>query len=252
MINYDLKGRVAIVTGGASGIGFACAELLAKSGASVAIWDLKEESLSKAKASLSEIGTPIHTIAVDVSNSKAVADATAETVATLGSLDILVNNAGISGAPLASADYSDDDWRKVMAVNLDGAFFCQREAINVMKKTGGGSIINMASILGQVGFATAPAYTTSKHAIVGMTKSAAMEYAADGIRVNTAGPGFIHTPLVDYTLDDETQAFLANKHALNRLGKPEEVAHLVAWLASDGSSFVTGAYYPVDGGYLAQ
>jgi NAD(P)-dependent dehydrogenase (short-subunit alcohol dehydrogenase family) len=140
----------------------------------------------------------------------------------------------------------------VIGVNLDGVFYCTRAEIRVMKDRGGGSIINMASILGAVGFPGAVAYVAAKHGVLGLTKNAAIEHAADGIRVNAVGPAFIRTPLVEDSLDADTLAFLEGQHVLGRLGVSEEVADLVAWLAGDGSSFATGAYYPIDGGYLAR
>ena len=176
----------------------------------------------------------------------------AEVVAELGGVDIVVGNAGIGGEAKAAGDYSDESWHQVIAVNLDGVFFTQRAAIRAMKSRGGGSVINMASVLGQVGFATASAYVAAKHGVVGMTKAAAWEHAADGIRVNVVGPGFILTPLLEQNLDQAAIDFLAAQHAPQRMGQPEEVAELVGWLASDAASFVTGAYYPVDGGYLAR
>jgi len=175
-----------------------------------------------------------------------------DVVASLGRVDIAVCNAGIGGAANTSGDYSDEDWQQVIGINLNGVFYTQRAAIRAMKATGGGSIINMASILGQVGFATASAYTAAKHGVVGLTQAAAWEHAADGVRVNAVGPGFIMTPLLSKHLDQPTLDFLGTQHALQRLGKPEEVAELVSWLASDGSSFATGTYYPIDGGYLAR
>jgi NAD(P)-dependent dehydrogenase (short-subunit alcohol dehydrogenase family) len=139
-----------------------------------------------------------------------------------------------------------------MSVNLDGVFYCTREEIRVMRERGGGSIVNMASILGSVGFANSVAYVSAKHGVVGLTKNAALEHASDGIRVNAVGPGFIRTPLVESALDADALAFIESLHALGRLGTSEEVAELVGWLASDAASFVTGSYYPVDGGYLAR
>lgn len=252
MINYGLDGKVAVITGGASGIGLACAHTMARSGADVSVWDLDEAALDEALKGLAQYGHHTHGAVVDVADSARVDKAMEDVVANLGRVDIAVCNAGIGGEASTSGDYSDEGWHQVIGINLNGVFFTQRAAIQAMKASGGGSIINMASILGQVGFATASAYTAAKHGVVGLTQAAAWEHAADGIRVNAVGPGFIMTPLLTKNLDQPTLDFLGTQHALQRLGTPEEVAELVAWLASDGSSFATGTYYPIDGGYLAR
>lgn len=252
MINYELNGKVAMVTGAASGIGFAVAEKLAQSGAAVSLWDVSADHLQTAIEKLKQYDVPLLNIQADVSDAEAVAKGVEQTVNELGRLDIAVNNAGISGAAAKSADYPLDSWNKVIDVNLNGVFYCQRAQLQAMVKQQGGSIINMASVMGQVGIAMSSAYVAAKHGVVGMTKAAALEHAEDGIRVNSVGPGFIKTPLLDANLDDAAKQFLASKHALNRLGEPNEIAELVAWLASDASSFVTGTYYAADGGFLAQ
>jgi 2-dehydro-3-deoxy-L-rhamnonate dehydrogenase (NAD+) len=251
MINYELDGKVAVITGGASGIGLACAHA-ARSGAGVCLWDLKGEALETAVAELAQYGNPTRTAIVDVSDSDQVTRAMEDVADALGQVDIVVANAGIGGETKSTAEYSDASWHQMIGVNLDGVFYTQRAGIQAMRRSGGGSMINMASILGQVGFAMSSAYVAAKHAVVGMTKAAAWEHAADGVRVNAVGPGFIITPLLEANLDQPTMDFLASQHALQRLGRPEEVAELVAWLASDASSFITGAYDPVDGGYLAR
>jgi len=252
MVNYDLKGKVAMVTGAASGIGFAVAEKLAASGAAVSLWDVSEDHLQTAVEQLKKYDVPLQAVVADVSDFEAVADGVERVVKELGRLDIGVNNAGIGGAAEKSGDYPIASWNQVINVNLNGVFYCQRAQLQAMVPQGGGSIINMASVLGQVGIANSSAYVAAKHGVVGMTKAAALEHAADGVRINSVGPGFIKTPLLDANLDEDTKAYLASKHALNRLGEPGEIGELVAWLASDAASFVTGTYYAADGGFLAQ
>jgi NAD(P)-dependent dehydrogenase (short-subunit alcohol dehydrogenase family) len=253
MNSYGLGGKTAVITGGASGIGRACAHVMARSGADISIWDRDQDTIDMVLKELEGYDYRLHGLVVDVSDSGAVDRAMDQVVDALGHVSIAVCNAGIGGESVVSGECSDEAWHNVIRVNLDGVFYTQRAAIRVMKATGrGGSIINMASILGAVGFPTAGAYTAAKHGVLGLTQVAAWEHAGDGIRINAVGPGFIHTPLVDEHLTEEQQAGLATQHALQRMGQPEEVAELVAWLASDGASFATGAYYPIDGGYLAR
>lgn len=251
MIDYQLKGKTAIVTGGVSGIGLAVAELLAASGARISLWDLKQEAVDRTATALRDKGAEAIGIALDVTDEAAVEAAVKRTVEALGGVDIAVNNAGIAGPAASSGDYPIDGWRRVIDVNLSSVFLCQRAQIQAMRASGkGGSIINMASILGQVGYAGSVAYAAAKHGVVGLTQTAAWEHAADSIRINAVGPGFISTPLLEQ-MDPKVRATLEARHALKRLGKPEEVAALVAWLASDAASFATGTYYAIDGGYLA-
>ena len=245
-------GKVALVTGGGSGIGEACAHRLARDGAAVLVADIDFDHASAVADAVTAAGGRAEPYQADVSDPAAVDEMVQAAVDRLGGLDVGVNNAGIGGAQAPTGEYPLDSWRAVMGVNLDGVFYCTRAEIRVMKERGGGSIVNMASILGAVGFPGAVAYVAAKHGVVGLTQNAALEHAADGIRVNAVGPGFIHTPLVEASLDTDALAFLEGQHALSRLGRPEEVAELVAWLASDAASFATGAYYPLDGGYLAR
>ncbi len=245
----DLKGKVAFVTGGASGIGEACSLMLANQGAAVAVVDLKLDTAQSVADQINSKGGKAIALAADVSDEAQVAKAVNDTVAQLGRLDIAVNNAGIGGDQAPTADQTVEGWRKVISINLDGVFYCMKNQIPQMLKTGGGSIINMASILGQVGFANSAGYVAAKHGVVGLTKSAALEYATEKIRVNSVGPGFINTPLLS-ALPKEALEPIAQLHAVKRLGESEEVAAMVTFLASDEASFITGNYYAVDGGYL--
>jgi NAD(P)-dependent dehydrogenase (short-subunit alcohol dehydrogenase family) len=251
MSEPSFKDRVALVTGGASGIGEACVMTFARGGAKVAVVDLNADLGAKTVAAVKDAGSDAIFLEVDVAKPEAVERMVADTVKQFGSLDIAVNNAGISGETRPTGEYSIDNWRKVIDVNLSSVFYCMHFEIKQMLKQGGGAIVNMASILGSVGFANSPAYVAAKHGVVGLTKSAALEYAKQGIRINSVGPAFIKTPLLN-ALDEQTMAQLDAMHALGRMGKPKEVGDLVGFLCSEEASFLTGAYYLADGGYTAQ
>jgi NAD(P)-dependent dehydrogenase (short-subunit alcohol dehydrogenase family) len=246
------EGRVALVTGAASGIGEACALELARGGASVAVVDMNRELGERVVASVQVAGGEAIFLEVDVSDPEAVERMVADTSAAFGGLDIAVNNAGIGGEIAPTEEQSIAGWRKVIEVNLNSVFYCMRSEIPAMLERGGGSIINMSSILGSVGIANSSAYVAAKHGVVGLTKSAALEYGERGIRVNSVGPAFIRTPLLEKSMNDDALTQLAAVHAVGRLGASEEVAGLVAFLASDEASFLTGAYYLADGGYTAR
>jgi NAD(P)-dependent dehydrogenase (short-subunit alcohol dehydrogenase family) len=251
MARYEVEGKVAFITGGGSGIGAAVARVLAGSGAAVALADI---SLDAAEAVAQEIeagGGTAMAVQLDVADPDAVDRVVQGVAGSLGGLDIGINNAGITGGGGLAGEYDNDSWRRVMSINLDGVFYCQRAEIQAMLAAGrGGAIVNLASVLGQVGTGRSPGYVAAKHAVVGLTKAAAIGHAPDGIRVNSVGPGYIDTPLLA-AVPSERMAEIAALHPLGRLGRAEEVAELIAWLASPAASFATGAYYPVDGGYLA-
>ena len=252
MAQYDFSEKVAIVTGGASGIGKAVVEKLAEGGAKVVVADFDEVGGKATVDKINADGGTASFFKVDVANVEEVEAMVRFAVDTYGGLHIAVNNAGIGGASAPTGEYGIEDWNRVIDINLNGVFYGLRYQIPAMLESGGGSIVNIASILGSVGFASAPAYVAAKHGVVGLTKNAAIEYATRGIRVNSVGPGFIKTPLLDKNLDEETLEVIAGMHPVQRLGTPEEVANLVVFLASDDASFLTGAYYLVDGGYTAQ
>lgn len=251
-MSQRFENKTVIVTGGASGIGEACVQLLAREGANVVVADLNEDHAKKAAAEVEKSGGKAAAFAVDVSDAKAVEAMVNFAVKTYGGLYGAVNNAGIGGPSEPIGDYDIDAWHKVLNVDLHAVFYCMKYELAAIEASGGGSIVNMSSILGTNGFSTAPAYVASKHALVGMTKSAALEYSKRGIRINAVGPGFIRTPLLDENLEPEDIEGLVALHPIGRLGKSEEVAALTAFLLSEDASFVTGSYHLVDGGYSAQ
>lgn len=245
------SGKVAIVTGGGSGIGLSTAILYAANGAKVVVSDVNEQHGNEAVGKIKDQGGEAIFIKADVSKPEDCEQLVKKTTDAFDRLDIACNNAGIGGESNPVADMSIEGWNKVVAVNLSSVFYCMKYQVPAMLKNGGGAIVNMASILGQVGFANSAAYVAAKHGVVGLTQNAAIEYSKQGIRINAVGPGFIETPLLS-GMDDAAKKGLVQLHPIGRLGKPEEVAELVIWLSSGKASFVTGSYYAIDGAYLAQ
>jgi NAD(P)-dependent dehydrogenase (short-subunit alcohol dehydrogenase family) len=249
----EFTGKVALVTGAASGIGRAVAIGYAREGAKVVVSDIDEKGGEETVRLVKETGSDAAFIKTDVSDPKQVEDLVRSCVSTFGGLHLACNNAGIGGESNSTADYSIDGWHKVININLNSVFYCLKYEIPAITNSGGGAIVNMASILGQVAFSHAPAYVAAKHGVVGLTQTAAVEFAASGVRVNSIGPGFIQTPMISALEQDrQMNDMLVSLHPIGRLGKPEEVADAVIWLCSSKSTFVVGAYIEVDGGYLAR
>lgn len=246
-----LHGKVAIVTGASSGIGKAIALLYAAAGAKVVVSDINEKGANDVISEIKGTGGEAVFVKADTSKPGDNKMLVEQGVQQYGGLHIAVNNAGIGGPIMPTGEYPVEGWDKVISINLSGVFYGMRYQIPAMLSSGGGSIVNMASILGKVGTKGSPAYVAAKHGVIGLTETAALEYASQNIRINAIGPGYIRTPLLD-TLDAVTLKALEGLHPMGRLGTSEEVAELALWLNSDKASFVTGSYYNVDGGYLAQ
>lgn len=254
----QLEGKVGIITGAGSGIGRATALAFAREGARVVVSDLNEATANETRDLIVDAGGEAVSLRVDVANESDNEALVRAAVDSFGRLDIAFNNAGIEGLIASTVDYPSKDWDKIIAINLSSVYYGMKYQIPRLREQGdGGSIINTASILGLVGFANTPGYTAAKHGVVGLTKVAALENAPYGIRVNAINPGFIETPLVmerGVKAGESREAYeqLVALHPMGRLGRPEEIANAVVWLASDASSFVTGISLPVDGGYTAR
>ncbi|MEW9674076.1 SDR family NAD(P)-dependent oxidoreductase [Ammoniphilus sp. 3BR4] len=246
-----LHGKVAIVTGGASGIGEFTVREMVKEGASVIIADFNAELGHQLMDELNLKEYKTIFVKTDVTKEQEVDSLVRRAVNEFGKLDIMVSNAGI-GKNGPTEEVTLEEWHKVLSVNLDGVFLSAKYAVKAMKENGGGTIINVASILGHVGTPQVLSYTSSKGAVVNMTRALAVEYAKNNIRVNAVCPGYIHTPLLKKNLTEEALKQLVNLHPIGRLGESQEVAKSIVFLASEDASFITGTSLMVDGGYTAQ
>lgn len=246
------KDKVALVTGGSSGIGKATALAFAKKGAKIVIADWKENR--ETIDSIKNLGGEVIFVKCDVSKASDVKKLVKKTINTFGRLDFAFNNAGIEGISARVQDCTEENWDKTISVNLKGVWLCMKYEIPEMLKQGKGAIVNCASVAGLIGFQGLPAYVASKHGVIGLTKTAALEYAKLGIRVNVVCPGVIQTAMIDRLTGKKKEVIeqFTDLEPVGRFGEPEEIANAVVWLCSDEASFVTGIEMPVDGGFVAQ
>jgi NAD(P)-dependent dehydrogenase (short-subunit alcohol dehydrogenase family) len=249
-----VDGKVALVTGGSGGIGRATALEFAHQGAKVVVSDLLVEAGQETVQLINAAGGEATFIKTDVTQAAQVEGLVGQTLETYGHLDCAFNNAGIEGGMAKTGDYDKQRWDQVININLKGVWLCMKYEIQHMLSHGGGAIVNTASVAGLVGFRYGPAYVASKHGVNGLTKTAALEYAKAGIRVNAVCPGVIKTPMFERGLhkNPRLEERFAASHPIGRIGKPEEIARAVVWLCSAAASFVTGIQMPVDGGFVAQ
>ncbi|HEY8446257.1 MAG TPA: SDR family oxidoreductase [Thermomicrobiales bacterium] len=253
-MNAAMQGKVAVVTGAASGIGRATALAFAKEGARVVVSDVDAEGGEATVRMIRECGGEAIFVRADVSRTAEVRELIATAVGTFGRLDYAFNNAGIEGESAPTADATEENWDRVIDINLKGVWLCMKHELPAMLESGGGAIVNCASVAGLVGFPGIGPYVASKHGIVGLTKTAALEYATAGIRINAVCPGVIQTPMIDRFTGGAKEAAeeMVAMEPVGRFGTPEEIAAAVVWLCSDAASFVTGVALPVDGGLVAR
>ena len=253
-MSNTFEGRTALVTGGGSGIGRAAAIAFAAAGANVVVADVDEAGGAETVAQIEAASGTAVFVAADVSQSVAVENMVGAAVAAYGGLDCAFNNAGIQGELSQTADCSEENWDAITGINLKGVWLCMKYEIAQMLKQGSGAIVNNASNFGLVGSNGMPAYSASKHGVIGLTKTAALEYAQRGIRVNAVCPGPVQTPLVDKILEGKPEIIdaIISREPVGRMGEAEEIAHAVVWLCSPQASFVVGSVLSVDGGFVAQ
>ena len=252
-MTVSMKGRTALVTGGGSGIGRATALAFARAGANVVVADIDVAGGNETLALIGSLAGG-HFVEADVSKSPAVEALVKVTVETFGSLDFAFNNAGIQGEISQTVDCTEENWDRIIGINLKGVWLCMKYEIAQMLKQGAGAIVNNSSNFGLVGSNGMPAYSASKHGVIALTKTAALEYAQSGIRVNAVCPGPVETPLVTKIIERQPEIVdaITEREPIGRMGQPEEIASAVVWLCSDEASFVVGATLPVDGGFVAQ
>lgn len=251
----SMKNQVALITGAASGIGRATALAFAREGARVVVSDVSSEGGLETVRLLEEQGARAKFVFCDVSKASEVAHLVQKTVEHFGRLDYAFNNAGIEGVSNSTVDCTEDNWNRVIDINLKGVWLCMKyEIAQMMKQESGGAIVNCSSIAGVIGFPGIPAYTASKHGVMGLTKAAALEYVKSKIRVNVVCPGVIQTPMIDRFTHGQADAVaqLVQGAPMGRMGTPEEIASAVVWLCSDGASYMTGQSMTIDGGWVAQ
>jgi NAD(P)-dependent dehydrogenase (short-subunit alcohol dehydrogenase family) len=250
-----LENKTVFITGGLSGIGKACALEAAREGANIAIADLKSESTEKAMEEIKKLNPGAIFVECDVSKFQEAGTAIQKVIAAFSTLDVALNNAGIGGKPAKVGDMTEEVWLQVIGINLNGVFNCMKHELTQMAKQKSGVIVNMSSVMGKVGIPSSSHYVAAKHGVIGLTETAALEYATEGIRVNAICPGFIDTPLLTkahISQNPEVKKHIIELHPMKRLGKPEEIAKAFMFLACDDSSFVSGTALEIDGGYLAQ
>ncbi|TMA48432.1 MAG: SDR family oxidoreductase [Deltaproteobacteria bacterium] len=249
----QFAGKVVLVTGGNAGIGRATARQFAKLGARVVVSGRRETEGHAVVAEIEELGGKAIFVKTDVSKESDVKAMVERTLATFGRLDCAFNNAGIEQALTPLPDQTEETYDQIMDVNVKGVWLSLKHEIPAMLQNGGGAIVNNSSVAGLIGFATAPIYAASKHAVAGLTKSVALEYAKQNVRVNAVAPGAIETRMFrDFATAPEVRQMLESAHPIGRIGRPEEIASTVIWLCSNDASFVTGQIFPIDGGYTAQ
>jgi NAD(P)-dependent dehydrogenase (short-subunit alcohol dehydrogenase family) len=253
-MNESFEGKVALVTGAGSGIGLATAKAFAEAGASVVLADTREEAVGAAAEELTTGGRKAIAVRCDVTDDGQVTSMIERTASTFGRLDAAFNNAGVMQRRVETAEISGDEWDRVMAVNLRGVWSCMKYELRQMFRNGGGAIVNCSSIGGLIGVAGLAAYHAAKHGVIGLTKTAALEYAARGIRINAVCPGTINTPMAQSLTGDDPKvlAEFLKDEPIGRIGAPEEIAAAVLWLCSPGASYVIGHALLVDGGYTAR